>query len=82
MRGIVVDFDDQAVGADGGRGHGQGMHQTGDAGGMRGIDQQRQVGETVQDLDDGQVDRVARGGPEGPDAALAQHDVGIAQRSR
>ena len=47
-------------------------------GGMRRIDDHRQVGEVVEERDRGEVHRVARVGLERADAALAQDDVGVA----
>ena len=50
------------------------------AGGVRRVDDDRQVGQVVEHRDRGQVERVAGEGLERPDAPLAQDDVRVAGR--
>ncbi len=70
-----MDLDHHPVGTDRHAADGQRLDQPALPGGMRRIDDHRQVGQVVDERDGGQVQRVAGVGLERADAALAQDDV-------
>src|SRR5216117_3061979 len=76
--GIVVDFDEQAVGASGNGGASHGRDFVATAGAVRGVANHWQMGKLLDDRDGGDVEGVARVGFERADAALAEDDVVIA----
>src|ERR671932_1094651 len=78
---IVVRLHDEPVrfGSDGG--FGERNHEVAPARGVGGIHDHRQVGEALGHDDRGEVEREPRGGLEGADAPLAEHDV-IPARAR
>ena len=76
--GVVVDFDEQAIGADGDGGAGERKNFVALAGAVAGIDEDRQVAALFDGGNDGEVERVAREVGEGADAALAEDDVVVA----
>ena len=48
VAGVVVDLDDQAVGADGRGGQGQGLDEPVDAGSVAGVHDDRQMGQPLE----------------------------------
>ena len=68
-------FDQQAVGAGGHGGAGQGRHHPGLAARMGGIDDDRQMGLPFQPRDGGHVEHIPVGRFKSADAALAEDDV-------
>ena len=78
--GIGMDLDDEAVGADRGAGEGHRSDQGAIPGAVRRVDDDRQVRLQPQDRHGREVERVARGGLEGADAALAEDHVRVARR--
>src|SRR3954465_12382292 len=76
--GVLVDLDDDAVGADRRGGSAEPLHEAAVAGGVARVDDHRQVGVQLQPRHGAEVEREARGGLERANAALAQHDVLIA----
>src|SRR5438094_9738236 len=78
MVGIVVDFDEQAIGASGNGGASHGRDFVTAAGAVRGVANHWQVRKFFDDGDGGDVEGVARVGFERADAALAEDDVVIA----
>ena len=74
-----VDLDHDPVGARRDAGQRHRLDQPALAGGVRRIDDHRQVGQVVEQGHGRQVERVAGVRLEGPDAALAQDHVGIAR---
>ena len=76
--GVVVDFDDEAVGPDGDAGPRQRRDHVVLARPVRGVDDDRQVREAADGGDGREVERVARVLREGADAALAEDDVVVA----
>ena len=73
-----MDLDDQAVGADGGARQGHRRNEGPMPGAVARVDDDRQVRPGAQDGHRREVERVARRGLEGADAALAQDDVRVA----
>ncbi len=75
--GVVVGFDDEAVGAgrDGGFAHVG--DEVGVAGALGGVDDDGEVGDAVDFGDDGEGEGVAAVGFEGADAAFAEDHVGV-----
>ena len=71
-------LDDQAVGAGGDGGAGQRRNEFARAGGVAGIDDDRQVRKLLGDGDAAQIEQIARAGVERAQAALAEHDLGAA----
>src|SRR3954464_10286986 len=71
--GVLVDLDDDAVGADGSGRARQWLDQAAVARRVARVDDHRQVGVELEPRDGAEVEREARGGLEGADAALAQH---------
>ena len=76
--GIGVDLDHQPVRTGGERSSSHRRDQRSVAGGVRRIDDHRQVRERLDHGHRAEVERVARGGLEGADAALAEHHVRVA----
>ena len=77
-RRIVVHLDQQPVGAAAARGERHRRDEVANAGAVRGIDQDGQMG-LLLDIGDGvEIERVAGRGLEGADAALAQHHLLVA----
>ena len=67
-----------AVRTGGGSGHGHGRHQLCLAGGVAGVNDDRQVGQIVKHCHGGQIQGIPGGGFEGADAPLAEDDLLIA----
>ena len=78
MIGVVVDFDEQAIGAGSDRGAGHGRNFVAAAGAVRRIGDDRQMRKFFDDRNGGDVECVARVGLKGADAALAENHVVIA----
>ena len=78
--GARVDLDHDPVGAHGHAADRQRLDEPALAGGVRRVHHDRQVRQVVEQRHRGQVQRVAGGRLEGPDAALAQDDLGVAGR--
>ena len=76
--GARVHLDDDPVGADGGSGPRQRQHEIAPAGGVGRVDDHRQVRLVLQHRHRPEVERVARGALERPDAALAEDDALVA----
>src|SRR6266849_1078098 len=76
--GVVVDFDEQAVGAGGYGGAGHGRNFVAAPGTVGGVGEHGEMRKFFDYGDGGDVERVARVGLEGTDAALADNDVVIA----
>src|SRR6266849_3194054 len=76
--GVVVDFDEQAVGAGGYGGAGHGRNFVAASGAVGGIGEHGQVRELLDDRDGGDVERVACVGFKGANAALAEDYVVVA----
>jgi len=76
--GVVVDFDEEAIGAGGDSGAGHGRHFVAAAGAVRRIRKHRKMRKFFDDRDGGDVEGVAGVGFKGADAALAENDVEIA----
>ncbi len=72
-------FDDESVGSDCRGGYGEGMNEACDACCMRGVYDDGEMRELMQEGYDGEVDRIACCRLEGADAALAEDDVGVAR---
>ena len=66
-----MNLDHQPIGADGDGGSAQRRNQTPLAGGVGGIEYNRQMSQFIQDRHGSYVERVARRGFKSPDAALA-----------
>src|SRR6267378_8582720 len=77
---LVVDFDEEAIGANGDGSAGEREYFVALAGTVAGIDEDGQVAALLDGGDDGEVERVARKVGKGADAALAKHDVVVALR--
>ena len=77
MRGVVVDLDDEAVGSDGCRRDGDGLHEMGVSGGMGRVDDDGQMCQAVEDRDHSEVKGVPHRGLEGADAPLAEDDIRV-----
>ncbi len=75
---VRVDVDDDAVGADRDGGPRQRHDQVAAAAGMRRVHDHGQVRQPLDDRDRADVQGVPGGLLEGPDAALAEHDVEVA----
>src|SRR5271163_4541194 len=75
---VVVDFDQEAVGACGYRGSGHRRDLVAAARAVGWVGQHRQVGKFLDDRDGGDVERVTRVGLERPDAAFAEDYVVVA----
>ena len=73
--GFVVDFDEEAVAADGYRGEREGKYFVALAGAVRWIDHDRQMAAAFYGGDDGEIQSVAREVGEGADAAFAESDL-------
>ena len=76
--GLVMDFDEKAVGAYGDGGAGERENFVAFAGAVRGVDQDGEVATLFDGGDDGEVEGVAGEVREGTDAALAEHDIVVA----
>ena len=76
--GFVVDFDEEAIGADSDGGAGKGQNFVALAGAVRGIDEDGQVAALLDGGNDGKIEGVAGEVGEGAHAALAEHDVVVA----
>ena len=76
--GAVMNFDEQAVGADGDRGAGKRQNFVAFAGAVAGIDEDRQVAALLHGGNDGEVEGVAGMVGESAHAAFAEHHVVIA----
>ena len=76
--GLVVDFDEQSIGADGDCGAGEGKNFVTLAGAVAGVNQDWKVAALFDGRDDGEVERIAGKIGEGADTAFAEHDVVIA----
>ena len=78
MGRIVVNLDDQAVRAGGHCGQRHGVDEVVHTGAMAGIHHHGQVGQLVQHWNRGDIQRVAGGGFESADTALAENDIFVA----
>ncbi len=76
--GVLVDFDEEAVGAGGDRGSAHRWNHVGVPGALRRIDDDGQVGFAFDGGDDGEGEGVADVLFVGADAAFAEDDVGVA----
>jgi hypothetical protein len=76
--GLVVDFDEKAIGAYGDRGAGEREDFVTFAGAVGGIDEDGEVAALFDGRNDGEVERVAGEIGEGADAAFAEHDLVVA----
>jgi len=76
--GFVVDFDEQAVGADGHRCARERQNFVAFAGAVAGVNENRKVAALFDGRDDGEVERIAGKIGESADATFAEHDVVIA----
>ncbi len=75
---LVMNFDEEAIGADGDGGAGERQHFVALASAVAGIDKNGEMAAFFYRRDDGEVEGVARKIGERSNAALAQHDVVIA----
>jgi len=75
---LVMDFDEQAVSADGHRSAGKWQNLVALAGTVAGVNKDGQVAALFDRGDDGQVQGVPRKIGEGSNAAFAKHDVVVA----
>jgi hypothetical protein len=75
---VVVDLDEDAVGARGNRGAGHGQHAVALAGAVAGINQNRQVAHPLDGGNDAQVEGVAGVVGKGAHAALAEDHLVVA----
>ena len=73
--GLVVNFDEETVGADGDCGERQGKYFVALAGAVGRIDHDRQMAAALDGRHDGEIQRVARKIGESSDAALAERDL-------
>ena len=78
LLGLVMDFDQEAVGADRYGGAREGENFVPLAGAVGWIDKDRQVAAFLHGGDYGEIESVAGEVGEGADAAFAEHDVVIA----
>ena len=76
--GFVVDFDEQAIGADSDSSAGKRQNFVALAGAVRGIDEDGQVAALFDGGNDGEIERVTGEVGEGADAAFAEHHVVVA----
>src|SRR5260221_8314052 len=76
--GLVMDFDEEAVAADGYGSAGERKNFVALAGAVAGIDEDGQVAAFFDRGDDGEVERVAGKIGEGADTAFAEHHVVVA----
>ena len=76
--GLVVDFDQDAVGAGGDGGAGHGQHAVAAAGAVAGVDEDGQVAEALDGGNDAEVEGVAGVVGKGAHAALAEDDLVVA----
>ena len=76
--GLVMDFDEEAVGANGDGGAGKWKNFVALAGAVAGIDEDGKMAALFYGGDDGEIESVAGEIGEGADAALAEHDVVVA----
>ena len=76
--GLVVDFDEESIGANGYGGAGEWENFVAFAGAMAGIDEDGQVAALFDGGNDGEIESVARKVGERADAAFAEHDVVVA----
>ena len=76
--GFVVDFDDEAVGADRYCGAGEGNDLVALSGSVAGVDQDRQVAEAMNGGHDAEVEGIASVVDEGADASFAEDDLVVA----
>ena len=79
--GVGMDFDQQAVGADGDSGARERDDHVGATSGVTGVDEDRQMRFLLRHGDGTQVERVAAGVFEGADAPFAEDDLGIAMQA-
>ena len=75
---FVMNFDEEAVGANGDGGAGKGENFVALAGAVTGINEDRKMAAFFDGGNDGEVESVAREIGEGANAALAEHDVVVA----
>ena len=80
--GLMMDFDQQRIGARRHRSPRHGRHFVAASGAVRRVGGHRQMREFVDDRNRGNVHRVARVGFKGADAALAQNDFVVAAREQ
>ncbi len=78
LLGLVVHFDQDAVGADGDGGAGHGQHLVALAGAVARVDEDGQVAEPLHGGNDAEVERVAGVVGKGAHAALAEDDLVVA----
>ena len=76
--GLVVNFDQDAVGAGGDGRAGHGQHAVAPAGAVAGVDENGQVAEALDGGNDAEVERVAGVVGKGAHAALAEDDLVVA----
>ena len=76
--GLMVDFEEEAIGADGDGGAGEGKNFVAFAGAMAGINEDGEMAAFFHCRDDGEVESIAGKIGEGANAALAKHDVVVA----
>ena len=76
--GLVMDFDEEAIAANGDGGAGERKNFVALACAVAGVDENRQVATFLDGRDNGEVECVAGEVGEGADTALAEHDVVVA----
>ena len=78
--GFVVNFDEEAIGANSDRGAGKRKNLVALAGAVRRVDEDREMAAFLDRGNDGEVEGIAGEVGEGADAAFAEHDVVVAFR--